>query len=1174
MANTWWSNVSGSILDPSSVVTLFAGESAVSTLRQSCFWKKTTWLDVGIHPGQMTLASHILQVIPTPWGGSAFEEKSLLLGISVKTIDSHELNSGAPRHVSSYMASVIYDKLLKRADDNDTEIISLLSMLFGWFADNRLKMKVEDDNIYVSNVPEGSKIVKIRAQSRALAIATMFLLEQDIEVAEGLLVLLPSNSTWELWKKTLRSVHTLDSKEVIPLDLEFGLDIKAALCHRDEILQRKRDGLISTKVLESFVDNIGPSKPLAGAKIATALAISPPNVLLLDVLSKLGAEVPSPSSTSANEVVYLDCFSNLIVGEGELISELIIDSVERIRGVTCIMTTQKRVDALWNLPRATVSASDATEQVLHTAQSLIILWANVTKTKLDLVSAEAGGDSFDAMMELSLKNLAVVSDTQRYSLQVIHNQQILWSRFGASNTRFFHNMCWMPVAPVISEVFRGQVRGLRFPSPCEMLSYPWLTTRPHKSPSNAFVADIDIDGCLRLQVPIATDVQFANQAKVLDNPTNDTVCIHCEHGCKTLSGTSSGTLFEFPCCFIESLEYSRVVFQENLLILSKDSRHLVGAIPTDLLKIKISNDLSSISIGASDTKEPFPYSVVSHVFGAATLRGITHMWGVRMPEKVQINRNTAKRAFIRWLYAREEKVWMDIFNNNQHDMRVLSKQVAVMDILYARSERCYIILECAKAATNFNKLLNSVKFTESTIFPNKSLLRNENILVKPTQTGDEWELKHVLLECSDKDWDIALEQLLKDTNYRTRVWTMQEELLSKNKVIVIAYPENDCVYLVSHKRFPVYYDLSVVTTEKLKECDFLYEDAIKYRAMNDLGYDSSSIKKQVLAALRDYSRECYRPVDHVFAVYRLVGIEMETDYHDDIGKILQEWEYKCIKAGILLPPYATHRPYRLALNTDSCWKSLYLIPSPDESFQTHQQEGDLHIEDIGPPLPPKDVDHSDDFPTSPLSPTVSISKLQSEIFCHAYRDSGIQLGRIFDFTTTFAANGRDLIVREVDGPLMESRVDRGNEIESSEFVIIMKHKWTEVRAKSDIGPEATFYPTGDTYEKHIRGLVQLPKLVLPTDKNSVIVTIFCEEECLGEVEIDMWLQQRVSTAKTSTDRVGIIRLETDDGGSRYAVVVRNLHVNCIRIVGNLPFLLPGGKVVRHHVFGGGELLWD
>ncbi|KAI9339092.1 hypothetical protein BDR26DRAFT_862612 [Obelidium mucronatum] len=432
----WWTRVSGSVLNPSSVVALFAGESAVSTLRQSCFRKKTAWIDIGIHPGQLALAAHILQTIPTPWSGSASQDKALLLGIDPKTINAKDLINGAPRHVSSYMASVLYDKLLGETRDastktitredpggtttnivylrlgdhkNDEEtpnlilndwvlpffqsisslvnvfcpfiisllhivsrllislcisivsyvgpkatqardvpdsllsfevkthssielvisgsyaamnkfalgedvikvfgdtlestasklerlwkrfaitdwvfalsilttslasisflllfqhttdvyqICSLASMLFGWFADNRLKLKNEDDHISIGNMPPGSQIIKVRAQSRALAVAAVYLLEEDQGSAEGFLNLLPNDFVWTEWKRVLRSVpgqkevSNADDKSSVPMDIKFRSDIVAALEYRALLLSSKRDGLIvEESILSEF----------------------------------------------------------------------------------------------------------------------------------------------------------------------------------------------------------------------------------------------------------------------------------------------------------------------------------------------------------------------------------------------------------------------------------------------------------------------------------------------------------------------------------------------------------------------------------------------------------------------------------------------------------------------------------------------------------------------------------------------------------------------------------------------------------------------------------------------------------------------------------------------------------------------------------------------------------
>ncbi|KAJ3074645.1 hypothetical protein HDU98_010641 [Podochytrium sp. JEL0797] len=483
MADQWWTTVSPSVLNPSSVIALFAGDSAVSTLRQSCFRKRTSWLDIGIHPGQMSLASHVLQCIPTPWSGAAFESKALLLGIHTHTIDAKEIVSQVPRHVSCYMASVLQDKLMAAAHDKSTKLIkrseeggtetcvaylhlgeyahdsdgpilalhdallpmfqvvssllnltclaiaacgvgadalqpdfsgilisamhiasrllislcisfvsyhgpkrvqtkdvpravvsmdvkdrastevfvsasygcmnkfllgedvvsvfgdgggrqdgsrvveeevvdvvhdkramdsvrhlgslgdqvqnldkikacsrfealwtrlyltdavfalavvttslasisflllfqytsspyqisSLLSMLFGWFADNRLKMKSEDSHISIGQIPPGSKLVKIRAQSRALAIAVLYLKEELLGAREGFLNCLPNDAVWSEWKAVLRSVAVAraeGTRVAVPVGLKFGSDIEGALKHCEQMQWEKSNGFV------------------------------------------------------------------------------------------------------------------------------------------------------------------------------------------------------------------------------------------------------------------------------------------------------------------------------------------------------------------------------------------------------------------------------------------------------------------------------------------------------------------------------------------------------------------------------------------------------------------------------------------------------------------------------------------------------------------------------------------------------------------------------------------------------------------------------------------------------------------------------------------------------------------------------------------------------------------
>ncbi|KAJ3063888.1 hypothetical protein HDU98_000352 [Podochytrium sp. JEL0797] len=465
------------------------------------------------------------------------------------------------------------------------------------------------------------------------------------------------------------------------------------------------------------------------------------------------------------------------------------------------------------------------------------------------------------------------------------------------------------------------------------------------------------------------------------------------------------------------------------------------------------------ALGPPRNSPDLPYSIVSHVWGA-TVKGITHMWNVEMPQVIEVNRNPAKHAALHWLYSRKERVWMDIFNTNQHDKRVQSAQVAVMDILYARAERCYIVLECNQAATNLNKLLDSVPRRNQT----ESTLLEEN--------GSAWGIRHVLVDCGnggDEEWERCLNVLLDKTEYRGRVWTMQEEMVSHDKVVILANAENDLVYFVSHKPLPdVACDSRLVTTQKLSECSELYKKALKYRKSGDIGYSIESFKTLVHQNMLDYKRECFRAVDHVFAVNRLVGITMETDYHDDPDKILQEWQYKLLKAGLLSLPFATHQPYR-SLKTDSCWKLLYWVPSCNACqavFETedkgHEAKTPLHIEHVGPAVPAKDN-----------AVVLSHSMHQGAVFNQAYYDSSyLNAGRKFDLKARFAPNGRDMIVYEVDSPLMEQRSDSGVSMDGEKVFVVLKDSWTHVVHEREIESGLTFYKQ-DSFEMVTRGLIEL-----------------------------------------------------------------------------------------------------
>ncbi|ORY42312.1 hypothetical protein BCR33DRAFT_307391 [Rhizoclosmatium globosum] len=544
------------------------------------------------------------------------------------------------------------------------------------------------------------------------------------------------------------------------------------------------------------------------------------------------------------------------------------------------------------------------------------------------------------MTDLALKNLQVISEARNASIKAICADRVVWSVFTTDAAREGHNVCWMPIVPEFSETVCGQVRGLRIPSESKIEAYSWI--RPiHQHPSSV-LRDMSItrDGCLNFTCQTIKSIQ---PVSILDDQIDigsvtKQMKIKCEHSCNEVFLWASNALYSISSCFLlKSSSYELVLFQNHVFFLGNNARHLVAAAPRELFKIEFAPTFSSYRIGAMTHNDP-KYSVVSHVWGRDTVKNVTHMWGVKMPDYVTINRNLSKRIFMRWLYSRDERVWMDIFNNNQHDKRVQSAQVAVMDILYARAERCYLVVECPQAGLNFDKALE--KFSHSRL----------PLIV----TGSELDIQPVIFH---DDWSEVLEFVLNKTEYRGRVWTLQEELVSKNKVLVIAPEDYDAVYIASSSfdqdLIPNYERL---TKEKLAECSELYKNALRYRKTGDIGYNPATIRAQTLIQLRNYDRQCYRPVDHVFAVYRLLGIEMETDYHDDPEKILQEWQIKLLQAGILMLPHATHSSYRITLKTDSCWKSLYWVPWKEEIFKSETPGSDfeLHIEDVGPLPPPKD----------------------------------------------------------------------------------------------------------------------------------------------------------------------------------------------------------------------------
>ncbi|KAJ3357635.1 hypothetical protein HDU83_004790 [Entophlyctis luteolus] len=108
----WWTSVSDTVLSPSSIIAVFAGENSKGTLRQACLRHKTVWCDIGVHPGQLSLAGHLLRCVWTPWGGLSTASNVLVAGVNRQQYDVYNYADNAPLKVTGYVGSILMGKLI------------------------------------------------------------------------------------------------------------------------------------------------------------------------------------------------------------------------------------------------------------------------------------------------------------------------------------------------------------------------------------------------------------------------------------------------------------------------------------------------------------------------------------------------------------------------------------------------------------------------------------------------------------------------------------------------------------------------------------------------------------------------------------------------------------------------------------------------------------------------------------------------------------------------------------------------------------------------------------------------------------------------------------------------------------------------------------------------------
>ncbi|KAI8619612.1 hypothetical protein BC830DRAFT_737690 [Chytriomyces sp. MP71] len=148
--------------DPAGVITLFAGENAKGTLRQACLRHNYMWLDIGIHPGQLALAGHLLRCVKTPWTIDPSEQAdSILSGLHNSPIVVKNLSDDVEFHVGGYFAGILDEKLRQQPvnpyayigdKDGDGTETTLIHLSINRSKHSEMRRNVEDPKLL--NVPD------------------------------------------------------------------------------------------------------------------------------------------------------------------------------------------------------------------------------------------------------------------------------------------------------------------------------------------------------------------------------------------------------------------------------------------------------------------------------------------------------------------------------------------------------------------------------------------------------------------------------------------------------------------------------------------------------------------------------------------------------------------------------------------------------------------------------------------------------------------------------------------------------------------------------------------------------------------------------------------------------------------------------------------------------------
>ncbi|KAJ1532837.1 hypothetical protein HK096_006089, partial [Nowakowskiella sp. JEL0078] len=167
------------------------------------------------------------------------------------------------------------------------------------------------------------------------------------------------------------------------------------------------------------------------------------------------------------------------------------------------------------------------------------------------------------------------------------------------------------------------------------------------------------------------------------------------------------------------------------------------------------------------------YACVSHVWGNCELIGIKDRNGMYV-QPLMLNENIAKIVWVQQMisgqYDNDIPTWMDIYSINQSDDVDVERQVGIIDKIFSSAKLCYVCIEERDVYNSFKQIKDTYNMNGNYAMYLDEVTR-----------------------------DIL--RLVNDSVYGSRIWTLQEFLLSKDRKFVFCMEDENKPITVSGSWF-------------------------------------------------------------------------------------------------------------------------------------------------------------------------------------------------------------------------------------------------------------------------------------------------------------------------------------------------------------------------------------